>query len=76
MTIADFKIFIALVSTVLAFAAVTCFVCGLAVGNDFNPNMKCYHPTYHSYAGTLELPFKYMFWLGCELSEPRFNLDK
>jgi hypothetical protein len=37
---------------------------------------QCKRSLAHSYLKTVAVPFYYAYWIGCELSEPRFNIGK
>lgn len=51
-----------------------CFIDGVVIGGA-SGEKNCKLPKYQSYIGIVVVPFYYSFWLGCELSERRFNLE-
>ena len=60
----------------VAFSSITfsAFVAGTFEGSDLIEK-KCKLTKYQSYIGIIAVPFYYSFWIGCELTEPRFNLN-
>jgi len=50
------------------------FLAGMAEGS-YLIEKKCKLTKYQSYIGIVAVPFYYSFWIGCELTEPRFNLN-
>jgi len=50
------------------------FFAGIIEGSDLIEK-KCKLTKYQSYIGIIAVPFYYSFWIGCELTEPRFNLN-
>ena len=52
-----------------------CFIFVGAIGGA-SREKNCKLPKYQSYIEIVVVPFYYSFWLGCELTKRRFNLEE
>lgn len=65
-------------SIIIVFLVIVLWVVAFFFGLVLNlmEQEQCKRSFAHSYSETVAVPFYYAYWIGCELSEPRFNIGK